>query len=275
MTFDLKAYLARIGIESVAPTIEGLRQLQQAQQSTIPFENIGPFTGMVPNLAPDAVFRKLVVEKRGGYCVELNGLFGDALVALGFHAQPILGRVRLGAPVGGPRAHLAWIVTIDGEEWLADTGFGGPGPRYPVKAVIDVVQHEGHESFRFVLDRATDELVLERVEPDGWFAIYSFDHYPVVAGDIDAANFLSAVWAERSPFPHNLLLNIRTAEGRASLFNKTATAVDGMGKVNQWVIASQGEFRGVLKDMFALDLGNDEVVGLWQRLEAGAVGVAA
>lgn len=192
MTFDLMTYLARIGIDHVAPTIEGLRRLQEAQQRTIPFENIGPFAGAVPSLQPDAVFRKLVLEKRGGYCVELNGLFGEALKALGFRAEPILGRVRLGAPVGGPRAHLAWLVSIDGDEWLADTGFGGPGPRYPVETTPEMVQREGPDSFRFVRDRTTDELVLERLEVEGWFAIYSFDRYPVVAGDVDAANFLSA-----------------------------------------------------------------------------------
>jgi N-hydroxyarylamine O-acetyltransferase len=275
MKFDLKKYLARVKLAEVPPTIEGLRQLQDAQQRTIPFDNIEPFGGIVPALEPELVFRKLVTERRGGYCVELNGVFGEALQALGFNAQPILARVRLGAPTGGPRAHLAWIVDIDGEEWLADTGFGGPGPRFPVKLAVGANHREGTENFRILQDKATSELVLERLEPQGWFALYSFDRYPVVPGDIDAANFLSAVWAGRSPFPNNLMLNIRTADGRASLFNRVATEVDAEGKAAQRTLASPTDLQSVLKDVFALDIDCAQSAAMWARLDAGAAEQAA
>ncbi|PKP70283.1 MAG: hypothetical protein CVT82_07200 [Alphaproteobacteria bacterium HGW-Alphaproteobacteria-4] len=67
--------------------------------------------GRLPGLAPHAVWRKSVLERRGGYCLELNALLGYALTALGFRAEPVLGRVRMGAAVGGPRTHLAlWTV---------------------------------------------------------------------------------------------------------------------------------------------------------------------
>ncbi len=49
---------------------------------------------------------KLIGAGRGGYCLELNGIFGEALAALGFTARPLLCRVRMGAP----EAYLAWIV---------------------------------------------------------------------------------------------------------------------------------------------------------------------
>lgn len=103
MPFDLAAYLARLGLAAPAATAAGLAGLQQAQLRAIAFENLDPLLGRLPDLAPDALMRKLVAGRRGGYCFELNGLFGAALA-----------RVRNGAPEGGARTHLAWIVTIEG-----------------------------------------------------------------------------------------------------------------------------------------------------------------
>lgn len=91
--------------------------------------------GAVPDLSDAAVWEKLIEARRGGYCFELNKLFGHALVALGFDVQPILCRVRMGAPAGGPRTHRAFIVSIGGVDWLADAGFGGPGPAEPLAGV--------------------------------------------------------------------------------------------------------------------------------------------
>lgn len=134
MTFDLSTYLARIELPAAAcpPTLAGLARLQHAQMSAIPFENLDPYLGAVPDLAPEAVWQKLVVARRGGYCFELNQLFGRALTELGFQVRPVLGRVRMGAPVASTRAHLAWIATVDGADYLVDTGFGGPGAIAPL-----------------------------------------------------------------------------------------------------------------------------------------------
>jgi N-hydroxyarylamine O-acetyltransferase len=133
MTFDLSLYLKRLGLAAVPPGLDGLAALQAAQMRAIPFEAIDPLLGVVPDLAPGAIWAKLVLGGRGGYCLEQNALLGFALDALGHDATPVLGRVRLGAPEGGPRAHHAWIVTLPDGAYLVDAGFGGPGPAGPVR----------------------------------------------------------------------------------------------------------------------------------------------
>jgi len=94
MTFDLQGYLRRIHLDGAPQSLKGLFALQRAQLLNIPFENIDPLLGRIPELARDHVFRKLVQQKRGGYCFELNGLLGQVLQALGFVARPVLARVR-------------------------------------------------------------------------------------------------------------------------------------------------------------------------------------
>ena len=41
----------------------------------------------------DSIFYKLVLQRRGGYCYELDLLLLDALMLLGYHARPLTGHV--------------------------------------------------------------------------------------------------------------------------------------------------------------------------------------
>jgi len=263
---DIEAYLRRIGLEGCEPTLDGLRALQSAQMCTIAFENIDPLLGKVPDVSLPAIFEKTVVAGRGGYCFELNTLFGAALAAFGFEAKRALARVRSGAPRGGQRSHLAWIVTIGGEEWLADTGFGGAGASVPLRIASRQIQEAPTGRYRFVEDAATGESVLERETPDGWFALFGFDRVPVRDIDIEAANFLCGRW-EKTPFPGNLMLSLHRGDGRASLLN-TALRVEDRNGVVKSVIVSEQDLRSVLAREFALAAAVDLAPAIWRRLAA-------
>ena len=97
MSFDLDAYLVRVAMPA-RPTLDpvGLQRLQQAHRMAIPFECLDVRLGRPIAIDSAAVFAKLVVAGRGGYCFEQNRLFLDALTALGFVARPLLARVWLG-----------------------------------------------------------------------------------------------------------------------------------------------------------------------------------
>ena len=73
----------------------------------------------------------------------------------------------MGAKVGGPRTHHAFVVTIDGTEWLADTGFGGPAPTLPVNLDTTEIQDIRGELFRISKDDASGEHVLVTKDA-GW-----------------------------------------------------------------------------------------------------------
>ncbi|WP_417669298.1 arylamine N-acetyltransferase family protein [Roseibium sp.] len=228
--FDLPAYLSRIGLTSCAPTIDGLRQVQGAQMQAIAFENVLPFLGQVPDVSLQGVCDKLVTRRCGGYCFELNTLYGAALEAIGFEIKPVLARVRKGAPQGGARTHLAFVATIDDEEWLTDTGFGGPAPIAPIRLGTDAPQNAGGKRFRIVRDEITGEEVLERESETGWYSLYGFDRVAPTSADIEAANFLCATW-DKTPFPQNLLAFRTTPAGKLSFQNgfvrNETTAQDG------------------------------------------------
>ena len=93
---EIDAYLGRIGYSGPrTPTAETLRQLHRAHMFAVPFENLDIPLGNPIALSLPAFYAKIVERRRGGFCYELNGLFGWLLEQLGFRI------VRLSAGVYG------------------------------------------------------------------------------------------------------------------------------------------------------------------------------
>ncbi len=88
--FDLDAYLGRSGLCG-RPSIA---QVHRAHLTSIPFENLDPHRGLPVSLEVEDLERKLVSERRGGYCFEQNLLLKAALEALGAEVDMFLARMR-------------------------------------------------------------------------------------------------------------------------------------------------------------------------------------
>jgi N-hydroxyarylamine O-acetyltransferase len=153
------------------------------------------------------IFKKLVTEERGGYCLETNLLLRSALLSLGFEIRLRAARVWMRiAPVYTPmdpplpRLHIVLLVRTspppgggggggggDTEnkdnnnqtEWLVDCGFGGGGPSDPIPFRTGVEISSGGDLFR--LDAGSvalgeDSIVLMGVRQGVWERLYSFEH---------------------------------------------------------------------------------------------------
>ncbi len=206
ISFD--AYARRVGVG----TDPSVTELHRAHVFAIPFENLDPHRGVPVSLEPEALERKLVADRRGGYCFEQNLLLAAALQAIGCQVEPMLARVRIGAPPGSvrPRTHLVLRVRKDGEEWLADVGFGlgtliepigfGPG--------LESEQYGWH--FRLVEDGR--ELVLQTVLGDDWVDVFGFIPEPIPLVDIETSNWFTAT-SPRSPFVTGLVAAAQRPDG--------------------------------------------------------------
>ena len=83
-SFDLSLYFRRIGYSGpAAADTATLHALMRHQLFSIPFENLDVQAGKIVSMEPDDIANKLLRQRRGGYCYELNGLFTMALEALG------------------------------------------------------------------------------------------------------------------------------------------------------------------------------------------------
>jgi N-hydroxyarylamine O-acetyltransferase len=208
---DLGAYLARIGL-SAQPS---LAEVHRAHVTSIPFENLDPRRGIPVSLAPADLERKLVKQRRGGYCFEQNLLLAAALEALGggrVQIELLLARVRAGAPARSqrPRTHL--VLRVRGEEgdWHADAGFGrgtllepipfGPGGPYEQMGWRYRVVEEG------------PQLVLQSAQDGAWVDLYAFVPEPVPIIDVETSNWFTCTHP-RSPFVTGLIVSTQRPDG--------------------------------------------------------------
>ncbi len=119
---DVAEYLARIG----AGADDDLATLTERHYRAVPFENLSIHLGETIDTRPDALFDKIVRRRRGGFCYELNGLFGALLSELGHEVAFLGARVHGQDSDTAPLAHQALRVTgRDGVARLVDVGFGG------------------------------------------------------------------------------------------------------------------------------------------------------
>ena len=66
---DISAYLARIDYtEPVKPDVQTLRGLQLAHMLHVPFENLDIGLKRPIHLSEEALWNKIVIQKRGGFC---------------------------------------------------------------------------------------------------------------------------------------------------------------------------------------------------------------
>ncbi len=209
--FDLDAYLERIGLDG-RPSVA---QLHRAHLTSIPFENLDPHQGLAVSLEVEHLERKLVRERRGGYCFEQNLLFKAALEALGAEVDVFLARMRVGAKSGvmRPRSHLVLRVCENGASWHADVGFTrgilepigfGPGPAH----------EQSGWSFRVVAQGC--ELVLQKLVEDAWEDVYSFVPQPVPLIDVETSNWWTCTHP-RSLFVTGLIVGVRDDDGTGTL----------------------------------------------------------
>jgi N-hydroxyarylamine O-acetyltransferase len=209
---DLDAYLERIGLAG-RPSIA---QLHRAHLTSIPFENLDPHQGLPVSLEVEDLERKLVTERRGGYCFEQNLLLKAALEALGAEVDMFLARTRLGAKPGvvRPRSHLVLRVSENGASWHADVGFGARGILEPIPFGPGSTQEQSGWSFRVVEDGS--ELVLQKLAGGEWADVYGFLPQPVPLIDVETSNW----WTSTHPcsrFVTGLIVGVRGDDGTGTL----------------------------------------------------------
>src|SRR5437867_588619 len=194
----LHDYLRRVGVALSAgeppPTVDTLRRLHAAHRESFLFENVSIQSGGSISVEVDAIERKFLDEGRGGYCFEHNTLFAAALRALRFDATILLGRVRRGPREGWCRTHMVLRVSIDGESWLADVGFGALGLLEPIPLREGATAHQvgltytlRREDGLWVLSCGGSDFLHRGAEPLGLESgattdLYEFSEDPQTAG---------------------------------------------------------------------------------------------
>jgi N-hydroxyarylamine O-acetyltransferase len=253
MPFDLAAYFDRIHYAGPrAPTLATLNALTEAHVRAIPFENLDVLLGHGIDLGPEAIFDKLVRRRRGGYCFEQNGLFLDALVALGFDVRPLSARGRILPPPGQtpPRTHVLLEVAIGGERWLTDVGVGALSLTSAIRFTPDDEQQTPHEPRRIV--REGEHWLHQALLGGTWTDVYELTGEAMPAIDREVGNWYTSAHP-RSHF-RNLLIVARAAPdgARVTLRDRELKRRDRAGHAETRTVESAAELLAVLRAEFGL-----------------------
>ena len=91
---DPLLYITRIAYSgAIKRDAETLRGLHVAHMQSVPFENLDIGLKRPIRLTEEALWDKLILQKRGGFCYELNGRFAWLLKQLGFEVTYLNARV--------------------------------------------------------------------------------------------------------------------------------------------------------------------------------------
>lgn len=249
---DVQAYLDRINYRGDgAPTFETLRALHLAHALAVPFENLDNFLGRPISLEPADLFAKIVTARRGGFCYELNGLFGLLLEAMGFSVTRLIARVWYGSRPPHPPSHQVLLVHVGGEPWLVDVGFGGNGLLEPFPFVAGHVAAQCSEQFR-LRSVEHEEHLLQCFVRDQWESLYSFSLHPCQPVDYRYANYFHS-HSPDSIFMQRRICTMPTKDGRKTLVDHSLS-IRRNGKNEKTVAGSDPEYTNVLREHFGIIL---------------------
>ena len=261
---QLSDYFERIGWSgAIAPTRDTLGALMRAHNHSIPFENLDVQLGRALSTAPEAAYRKIVENGRGGWCYEQNGLFGLMLSELGYEVTRVAAAVmRLDRGDISSSNHLCLLVRCPGETqtFLVDVGFGGSLWR-PIE--LRRSEHE-HTPYRVGL-RSLDDGHWQFYEDlgDGEFS-YDFIAEPADE-DAMAARCDYLQTNPESSFVLNLVAQRRSPDSHSSLRGRVLSTSTTSGKETR-TVDSADELLATLSDIFGLDV--PEIGKTWPKILA-------
>jgi N-hydroxyarylamine O-acetyltransferase len=248
---DINQYLKRIHyVSPVSPSLEVLSKLQMLHLLNVPFENLDIHNNTKINLTN--LFDKIVTRERGGFCYELNGLFYELLVQIGFSVKMVSARVYDGKKdYSAEFDHMALVVKLADDNYLVDVGFG-----------------------EFLLSPVKIELNKEISDPRGIFKIEAFSElYKVVKKKNADGSFIPEyIFSEKerqleefydrctyhqtngeSHFMQKRICSLPTTNGRITLTGNTLKITES-GEVKERVLNNEDEFTQELWNYFRIEL---------------------
>lgn len=253
MAITPEQYLARIGWTApLARDAATLADLHEAHMLAVPFENLDIHRGREIVLDEERLLAKIVGERRGGFCYELNGAFASLLRAIGFEVTMLsAGVARLTGGFGPDFDHMALMVPADGVPWLVDVGFGDSFRR-PLRLAAALDQKGGDPlgaQFRLTVEKGI--WFLWRDNGSGAELQYRFTLQPRALGDFSGmCNYHQT--SPDSSFTKRKLCSRATPEGRITMSGDRTIVTTAAGREERPLAADEWDSK--LREEFGIEL---------------------
>jgi N-hydroxyarylamine O-acetyltransferase len=260
---EVAHYVRRIGVTD-EPTLDAgwLDTVQRNHLRHVPFEALDICPLQRPlSLETKVLYEKIVGQRRGGYCFELNGLLAAMLEDIGYAVARHEARfVSASAEGRAVYDHLVLTVSVPGSDraWLVDVGAGSDSPDEIVP--IDGVTENGR--YRTAFDG--QHWRLARATADGTMR-ESIEWRPQPVPLESFAGRSRALETDReSYFRQAPICTIVREDGRDTISRWTLIETRGTNRT-ETPIADLAEMRRLLRERFGIELELDR----WWEGEPG------
>jgi len=251
----MDAYLQRIKYtQTVKPDIDTLLELQHSHLQNVPFENLDIGLKRHIQLNEQALWQKIIINKRGGFCYELNGMFAWLLKQIGLEMTYLNARVfNNRGELGIDFDHLALLVQIPGRDghWLTDVGFGDSFEQ-PLRLEERGEQVQGLRAYKLE-PTENGYIAWQKNYDDSWERQYFFDLQPHKFPTEFESACLYHQTSPKSSFTRNSIISRATSEGRVSLEDDWLILTTN-GIREKRPIANKAEYQVLLKEYFGIEL---------------------
>lgn len=242
-------YLAILAVARMEPGLATLRALVSAHLTRIPFENISKLyyykrLGLT-NLPDIRMYLEGIEEKHfGGTCYSNNYYFHLLLRSLGYEAK------LCAAGMKNPHVHAVNMITIEGREYLVDTGYAAP--------LLEPIPRDLKTDYEIVLGR--DRYVLKPQDANGCSRLqlyrdgalrHGYLAEPVPRKIEDFARVIRESFSPDATFLNAVLLARFRPHGSTVIHNLTLIESQG-DKSTIYPLADRNELAATIEKQFGM-----------------------
>lgn len=209
----LDGYLQAMGLRRDTADLAFLNEIAQSHVSRFPFSSVGPMLGDELPLDLESLYRRIVLERRGGYCFEQNGMMYELLEELGYAVTLFLGRVIYNEDIHPGLTHRITRVQMGDSQYIVDVGFGPLGPSQAVP-MSGEISRQDFRQFR-VLQRRPGEFHMQTLKDGDFYSLYKFELNKYGQADCEVGHFYSHKHPKASFVNHLVVSRILEQEVRS------------------------------------------------------------
>lgn len=246
---DIERYFKYIGINKpTSISFEALKEIHKHHLLRIPFENLDIINGKPLSMNPSFIMTKIIENKRGGICFETNTLLSTILVELGFEVNYVSAKFwNDEKQAWNPDfSHLALVVIIEENTYLADVGVGG-GFLEPLLLQHNHEYSDSNGAYR-VIEITETTYILQKLEESNWNDLLFISTESKHLHQFEE-QFLYYQTSKETIFTKNKIVNRLTTDGRITLSDHQLKITKNH-KVTLTEFETDEEWQKIYKEIF-------------------------
>ncbi|MFT5702638.1 MAG: N-hydroxyarylamine O-acetyltransferase [Desulforhopalus sp.] len=257
----VKNYLETLDLHNRELDFSFLEDIVARHVATFAFSSLGVQLNENLPLEFKSLYQRIIIQRRGGYCFEHNGLLFGILEELGFFPELFLARVIHNKDIHPGLTHRITIVEIEGRRYVLDVGFGVDGPRIPVP-MSGVASSDGERVFR-IAERRPGEYHMQVFRSSEFFSLYRFELALYGQSDCEIGHFYS----HRHPdaiFVNHLVASLLLKSETRSLLGLEYRLISNSGTQSQNINSSE-QLKCILVDELGVQVTDNESRRLFEK----------